>query len=73
MNKPSQTMQWSRLKPNCYGRRQQQTKKIGRNRRIRKAQFGFSLDQYKIVTIVTTFPPQDIFSLITVLTTLSPP
>ena len=51
----------------------QTTTKLGRNKGIPKAQLGFSLKQYKIVTIVTTFPPQDIFSFITVLTTLSPP
>jgi hypothetical protein len=35
LGRPSQTRRWSRLKPNCYGRRQKKTtttKKLGKNR-----------------------------------------
>jgi hypothetical protein len=52
MLKPSQTRRWSRLKPNCYGWRQQQKnnkttkQQLGRNRGIPKTQLGFSLDQH---------------------------
>jgi hypothetical protein len=55
--KPSQTMRWSRLEPNCYGRRQKQqkTKNLVEIEAYlkpswvlastNKTQLGFSLDQ----------------------------